>query len=134
MESALPVLGIVAALGLLLPLAVHRIEEGHVGVYYRGGALLSTVSRPGYHLMVPWLTSVREIQTTIQTDEVKNVPCGTSGGVMIYFDRIEVVNLLSADSVLDIVRNYTVDYDRPLIFNKVGRHSYSCKTIINVVI
>lgn len=54
---------------------------------------------------------------------------------MIYFDRIEVVNLLSADSgeqcflcasttfvpraVLDIVRNYTVDYDAPLIYNKV---------------
>ena len=27
-------------------------------------------------------------------DEVKNVPCGTSGGVMIYFDRVEVVNIL----------------------------------------
>lgn len=33
-------------------------------------------------------------QTTLQTDEVKNVPCGTSGGVMIYFERIEVVNKL----------------------------------------
>lgn len=37
-------------------------------------------------------------QTTLQTDEVKNVPCGTSGGVMIYFDRIEVVNLLARDA------------------------------------
>lgn len=37
-------------------------------------------------------------QVTLQTDEVKNVPCGTSGGVMIYFDRIEVVNILSASS------------------------------------
>ncbi len=33
-------------------------------------------------------------QVTLQTDEVKNVPCGTSGGVMIYFDRVEVVNIL----------------------------------------
>lgn len=37
-------------------------------------------------------------QVTLQTDEAKNVPCGTSGGVMIYFDRIEVVNILSASS------------------------------------
>jgi len=37
-------------------------------------------------------------QVTLQTDEVKNVPCGTSGGVMIYFDRIEVVNILDASS------------------------------------
>ena len=42
-----------------------------------------------------------------------------SGGVMIYFDQIEVVNILSPGAVYEIVRNYTADYDRALIFNKV---------------
>lgn len=92
---------------------------GHVGVYYRGGALLKSTSQPGFHIMFPVLTSFRSIQVTLQTDEVKNVPCGTSGGVMIYFDRIEVVNILSANAVYDIVRNFTADYDKALIFNKV---------------
>lgn len=72
---------------------------------------------------------------------MKNVACGTSGGVIIYFDRIEVVNILNSNSgiinginafkyyksllflnifsVYDIVRNYTVDYDKVLIFDKV---------------
>ena len=59
-------------------------------------------------------------QTTLQTDDVKNVPCGTSGGVMIYFDRIEVVNMLAISSVYDIVKNYTAEYDKTLIYNKVG--------------
>ncbi len=72
---------------------------GHVGVYYRGGALLDTTSYPGFHMMIPFLTTYRSIQVTLQTDEVKNVPCGTSGGVMIYFDRIEVVNILQAKAV-----------------------------------
>merc|ERR1719228_2980007 len=70
-------------------------------------------------MMIPFLTAVRNIQTTLQTDEVKNVPCGTSGGVMIYFDRIEVVNVLQNTAVYDIVKNYTADYDKPLIFDKV---------------
>merc|ERR1719436_859005 len=70
-------------------------------------------------MMVPFLTMVRNIQTTLQTDEVKNVPCGTSGGVMIYFDRIEVVNLLERSQVHEIVKHYTADYDKPLIFDKV---------------
>merc|ERR1719384_8156 len=70
-------------------------------------------------MMVPFLTMVRNIQTTLQTDEVKNVPCGTSGGVMIYFDRIEVVNVLQPGAVYDIVKNYTAEYDKPLIFDKV---------------
>ncbi|PIO64203.1 hypothetical protein TELCIR_14177, partial [Teladorsagia circumcincta] len=113
------VLGIFAAASVLMMISLHHIEEGHVGVYFRGGALLTKVSAPGYHLMVPFVTSVKSVQVTLQTDEAKNVPCGTSGGVMIYFDRIEVVNILSASSVYDIVKNYTVDYDKPLIFNKV---------------
>ncbi|XP_053822292.1 erlin-2 isoform X3 [Vidua macroura] len=99
-------LGAIAALALgvaaaALLSAVHKIDEGHIGVYYRGGALLTSTSGPGFHLMLPFITSYKSVQTTLQTDEVKNVPCGTSGGVMIYFDRIEVVNFLiqSADQI-----------------------------------
>lgn len=121
---------------LVFNYSLHRIEEGHVGVYFRvnkkklfrllylfiylyyiqGGALLPWVSFPGYHMMIPLLTSHKPVQVcymfknlfylnltkfpqiTLQTDEVKNVPCGTSGGVMIYFDRIEVVNHLNQNS------------------------------------
>lgn len=108
-----------ALLTALVSLSVHKVDEGHVAVYYRGGALLHTTSGPGYHIMIPLITSYRTVQTTLQTDKVKNVPCGTSGGVMIFFDQIEVVNILSASSVYEIVRNYTADYDRALIFNKV---------------
>eukprot|EP00088_Acartia_fossae_P018386 TRINITY_DN20624_c0_g1_i10.p1 TRINITY_DN20624_c0_g1~~TRINITY_DN20624_c0_g1_i10.p1 ORF type:complete len:332 (+),score=73.26 TRINITY_DN20624_c0_g1_i10:48-1043(+) len=109
----------VAFLGLVIQYSLHKVEEGHVGVYFRGGAMLQGISGPGYHMMIPFITSVRNVQTTLQTDEVKNVPCGTSGGVMIYFDRIEVVNVLQQNAVYDIVKNFTADYDKPLIFDKV---------------
>ncbi|XP_053234588.1 erlin-1-like [Podarcis raffonei] len=111
--------GAAAALLLLLGASVHKVQEGHLAVYYRGGALLATLSGPGYHLMLPFVTTPRAVQTTLQTDEVKNVPCGTSGGVMIYIDRIEVVNMLAPHAVYDVVKNYTADYDKTLIFNKV---------------
>ncbi|KAL5968543.1 Erlin-1 [Taenia solium] len=104
---------------LILSASIHKIEEGHVGVYYRGGALLKETSQPGFHLMIPLITTFKAVQTTLQTDEVKNVPCGTSGGVVIYFDRIEVVNLLSAESAYEIVKNYSAEYDKTLIYNKV---------------
>ena len=38
---------------------------------------------------------------------------------MIYFDRVEVVNKLDSYAVFDIVRNYTADYDKTLIYNKI---------------
>lgn len=106
-------------LGITVHFSLHKVEEGYVGVYYRGGALLPLISQPGFHMMIPLLTTYKAIQTTLQTDEVKNVPCGTSGGVMIYFERIEVVNKLEPSMVLDVVRNFTAEYDKTLIFNKV---------------
>lgn len=120
MSNAATICGaILVGLVVLFNFSVHKIEEGHVGVYFRGGALLYQTSHPGFHMMVPFLTTFKSIQVTLQTDEVKNVPCGTSGGVMIYFDRIEVVNILNPSSVYDIVKNYTAEYDKTLIFNKV---------------
>lgn len=113
------ILVLCCALVLLVSLSVHKIDEGHVGVYYRGGALLKTTTSAGFHLMLPLLTSFKSVQTTMQTDEVKNIPCGTSGGVVIYFDKIEVVNLLAADRVYEIVKNFTADYDKTLIYNKI---------------
>jgi erlin len=48
-------------------------------MYWRGGALLSGFTEPGYHLKLP-ITRVAEVQMTLQTDVVKHVPCGTSDG------------------------------------------------------
>uniref|UniRef100_A0A1I8FCY0 PHB domain-containing protein n=1 Tax=Macrostomum lignano TaxID=282301 RepID=A0A1I8FCY0_9PLAT len=100
-------------------MGLHMVPEGYVGVYYRAGALLQTVSQPGMHVMFPLITSVRHVQVTLQTDEVKNVPCGTSGGVLIYFERIEVVNILDMESAHTVVKKFSVDYDRTLIYNKI---------------
>uniref|UniRef100_A0A673MHR3 Erlin-1 n=1 Tax=Sinocyclocheilus rhinocerous TaxID=307959 RepID=A0A673MHR3_9TELE len=118
-------------MAILLHSSIHKIEEGHLAVYYRGGALLTTPNGPGYHIMLPFITSYRSVQTTLQTDEIKNVPCGTSGGVMIYFDRIEVVNMLVPSAVVDIVKNYTADYDKTVIFNKIHHElNQFCSSLI----
>lgn len=119
-DSLVSILIAIVVFVVSLPIVLHRIDEGHVGVYFRAGALLPILSKPGIHMMFPILTSYRSIQVrnyrvevmiqveklimfvcmqvTLQTDEIKNVPCGTSGGVVIYFDRIEVVNLLQVES------------------------------------
>ena len=48
-----------AVLGAVVNLSLHRIDEGHVGVYYRGGALLKGSANPGFHMMIPLLTTYR---------------------------------------------------------------------------
>lgn len=56
--------------------------------------MISGITDPGYRLKIPVITTYENIQITVQTDKVKNIPWGTSGGVMINFEKIEVVNRL----------------------------------------
>jgi len=98
---------------------VHRVPEGHVAVYHRGGRLLPRIDEPGFGVHVPLLERVSFVQTTVQTDKVTDIPCGTSGGTVITFDRIEVVNQLSRDLVHATIKNYTTEYDRTWIYDKI---------------
>jgi len=112
--------GTVILSALLLPAgSIHRVPEGHVAVYYRGGALLNRMKGPGFHALVPGIEKVYYVQTTVQTDKVTKIPCGTSGGTMITFDRIEVVNQLREDAVMQTIKNYTVEYDKTWIYDKI---------------
>ncbi|KAL9423602.1 hypothetical protein AB3S75_035648 [Citrus x aurantiifolia] len=98
---------------------LHQIPEGHVGVYWRGGALLETITHPGFHLKLPLITHYEPVQVTLQTDQVTDIPCGTKGGVMINFEKIEVVNRLRKEYVYETLRDYGVQYDKTWIYDKI---------------
>jgi len=118
MSTVLVALGVVVV-GVVVSMGLHQVDEGYVGIYWRGGALLNTVSEPGFHVKIPVITSFAQIQTSVQTDRVVDIPCGTSGGVLITFDSVEVVNRLKRTHVLETVKKYSVDYDKIWIFDKI---------------
>lgn len=103
----------------LLSGGLHKIEEGFVGVYYVGGVLSKHISGPGYNVLFPFITTHHQVQISVQTDTVTDIPCGTSGGVLITFDKIEVVNRLKKEAVYETIKNYTTDYDRLWIYDKI---------------
>ena len=47
------------------------------------------------------------------------MPCGTQGGVVIFFEQIEVVNRLKKEEAWATVKNYTVSYDKTWIYDKI---------------
>mmetsp|Transcript_45248 Transcript_45248/g.106802 ORF Transcript_45248/g.106802 Transcript_45248/m.106802 type:complete len:180 (-) Transcript_45248:495-1034(-) len=104
---------------LVIYCTIHEVPEGWVAVYYRGGALLDHVVPSGFAFKLPFITTVSFVQTMMQTDEVTNIPCGTRGGVLIFFDKIEVVNQLAKDHVLQTTRSYGLEYDKVWIFDKI---------------
>lgn len=98
---------------------LHQVPEGHVGAYWKGGALVKNITAPGFHWKMPFLTHYEPIQVTLQTDQVLDIPCGTKGGVMIYFTRVEVVNRLRKDYVYETLLNYGLHYDNTWIYDKI---------------
>jgi len=112
-------LGILGFALVVLLLGTHIVEEGHVGMYWVGGALLEMQTDPGIRWMVPFITKFADVQVTLQTDTVTNIPCGTSGGTTIYFDKIEVVNRLDKSKALNTIRLFGVNYDRTWIFDRI---------------
>ena len=65
---------------------------------------------------------------TLQTDQVVNIPCGTSSGVILNFHRVEVVNRLRKELAHDTIKNYTVTYDQTWIFSKIQYSSLHTAT------
>lgn len=108
-----------AAFSLIGVATVHQVPQGYVGVYYRGGRLLPSISEPGYQFKSP-ITNVNNVQTTWQTDRLKSVPCGAAKGGTAHL-TIEVVNKLSSNKqcVLNMVASHTVNYDKPLIYDNI---------------
>ncbi len=55
------------SLALIFPLLItlfngfHIVDEGHVGVYYRAGALLDGTTDPGFHFKIPLITTYENI-------------------------------------------------------------------------
>lgn len=111
-------LGIVAYAFLMIS-GFHEVSEGYIGIYKRFGVLQKKLSEPGYHFRIPFVEEFIEMKISIQTDTVANIPCGTSNGTLVYFDKVEVVNKLRKDMVYKTVLNYTENYEKYWITDKI---------------
>jgi regulator of protease activity HflC (stomatin/prohibitin superfamily) len=95
------------------------VNEGFRAVVYTFGSLDQKNYGPGFHYKTPLITMMYQVQVSVQTDHVSKVICGTSSGVSVTFESIEVVNQLDKDFVYPIVRDYGVNYDKTLIYDKI---------------
>lgn len=74
---------------------------------------------PGVYTMVPVFRKVFRVQTSMQSDYVYNADCGTKSGMNLHFERIQVINKLNESHALEIIKAYSFQYDRLLIYDKI---------------
>ncbi|CAM9438366.1 unnamed protein product [Pylaiella littoralis] len=103
---------------LLSPYAVQVVGEGSVGVLRFGGKILDKTKAPGFHFVVPFFHEVTEAPVNVRTTEIRQVACGTSGGVLIHFPLVEIIHRLHPASVVSTLRAYE-DYEKTWIIQRV---------------
>uniref|UniRef100_A0A1I8FGC5 PHB domain-containing protein n=1 Tax=Macrostomum lignano TaxID=282301 RepID=A0A1I8FGC5_9PLAT len=99
-------------------MGLHMVPRGLRWCNYRAGPLLQTVSQPGMHVMFPLITSVRHVQ-------VKNVPRNIwRSSDLLRADRS--CHILDMESAHTVVKKFSVDYDRTLIYKNPSRVESFC--------
>lgn len=104
---------------ILIIAGFYQIKEGQVGLIKEWGVLNSGLVEPGMHFRIPIMQEVIRLDLMIQTDKVEKVPCGTANGLLITFDKIEVVNRLERRHAFRTVLNYTENYEKIWITDKI---------------
>lgn len=97
----------------------HEIEEGHVGVYYKFGALQSGISDPGVHMMQPFVSTVKEILIRPEETIMRDVDAVTKDGIQITFQGISVLSSTTKSKVVDMLRDFGADFKKVLIYDRV---------------
>lgn len=54
-------IALVVLASALMMSTIHQVNEGYIAIYFRGGAILNSTSDPGWHLMMPFITSMSQV-------------------------------------------------------------------------
>lgn len=119
-QLMISILILVAALVIVVSPVV--IPEGTLGIVYVLGSLSNTTLDAGAHVNLLFLVSqVSRVNIRPQTDQIQAVACGTSDGLSLVFENVDVGNTLFAPNVLHTIRTYGENYDQYLVKDKI-RH------------
>jgi len=115
---------IVLLIGVIIAIAAivdgyHEIEEGHVGVYFKFGALKDGVTEPGVHIMQPFVSSYKSILIRPEETTMTDVEAITKDGIEITFQGISVLSRTFKTKVTDLIREFGMDFKKVLIYDRV---------------
>ena len=128
---------IVVALVAVSLSAIHKIEEGNVGVYYKNGALMDEVAFPGLkfdlilnlfkihvkfpgiHYMTPFITDVVEITIRPETDSLDSLSSITKDGIQNTFNDVQVITSIKMTKLVYMLKNYGPNFKKALVFDRI---------------
>ena len=114
--------GTIVALALIIGMlahSLHHIDEGHVGVYFKYGALGNSVGHPGLNTMTPWVSTYEQITVRPLKDNVNSFSAVTKDAIQIHFHDVEVISSVPQEHVLWLVKKFGVNFRTVLVFDRL---------------
>ena len=81
----------------------HEIEEGHVGVYFKFGALQDIVKEPGVHMRQPFVTNTRSVLIRPEEARMPNLEAVTKDGIEITFRGVSALSRTKKDKIVGMI-------------------------------
>ena len=103
----------------MLAHSLHHIDEGHVGVYFKYGALQKSLGHPGLNTMTPWVSSVEQITIRPKSEIAYTFTAVTKDAIPITFQNVEVISSVPQENVLWLVKNFGVNFRTILVFDRL---------------
>jgi len=110
---------LVAVVAAVLLSSLHKVEEGSVGIYFRFGALMESVTHPGIHYMLPFVTSMHQVQIRPQTDTIPPMAVITRDGIQNVFKDVQVISRVDVDKVVFMVQRFGLVFRETLVYDRV---------------
>lgn len=102
--------------------SIHRITEGHVGIYYVNGALDSEIGLPGVHFSVPFVTKTYKIIVRSSSDIINYVDAVSKDGIHIRFKDIKILYNIDESNLINMIKEYGLEFKQILIVDRVIEH------------
>ena len=115
--------------------SAHKIREGTIGIYYRGGALQEKFSLPGIQFTVPFITDIERIKIRPRTDTLPPLKTITKDGIQNTFNNVQVISEVNSAKVVGLVKKYGLEFHKTLVFDRINEQllSFCAKHTIDEV-
>jgi len=113
---------VVVALALtigMLAHSLHHIDEGHVGVYFKYGALGDSLGFPGLNTMTPWVSTYEQITVRPLSEKLYTFTAVTKDAIPITFHEVEVISSVPAKNVPWLVKTFGVNFRTVLVYDRL---------------
>lgn len=112
------------------------IPQGYVGVWSYLNKIQDDLVQD-FTVYNPITSNIQLVKIIQDNDYVNNVKCISKEGIYLMIPQIEIANKIKKEHVIDIIKNYGIDYDKKLVVRPIAqfiRELCAERTIDEIVI